>query len=452
MFSNYHKLMKFKNLILLIIIWFPFFVSCTKKDSSTQSDNQSSTESDNETSISWNNPHLGTSTYDDSKDIDFDAQNNVYLTGTTFGTLGNNNLGYSDIYIAKFNDKGSKQWVQQIGSSQRDYAWGLAIDSDNHIYVTGFTDGVLTGENNLGEEDIFLIKLDSDGNVKWTQQYGTNSNERVYRTAIDSNNNIYVTGYSKGIFDGNENSGGYDLFLIKFNSNGVKQWVKQLGSNYEDAGRGIAIDSWDNIYVIGYSYGSFEGNSNLGKSDVILIKFSSNGSKLWTKQLGTTENDYGYGVVIDSNDYIYFTGNTSGGFDEYSNLGKNDIILGKYNSNGVKQWIKQFGTSTYDRGNHISIDKENNILITGTTSGVLEENAYLGQTDIFLIKINPSGPRVWVKQLGTIEYDDAWAINLDTQNNIYLSPNSWGSINGNQNLGSWDVYLMKFDSNGNQYK
>jgi len=146
-----------------------------------------------------------------------------------------------------------------------------------------------------------------------------------------------VTGYTGGGLDGNTNSGNEDIFLVKYNSSGTKQWTKQLGTSENDIGNGVTTDSSDNIYVTGNTEGGLDGNTNSGRTDIFLVKYNSSGTKQWTKQLGTSSLDWGNVVTTDSSDNIYVTGYTSGGLDGNTNSGFNDIFLVKYNSSGTKQ-------------------------------------------------------------------------------------------------------------------
>ena len=133
----------------------------------------------------------------------------------------------------------------------------------------------------------------------WTKQLGTTSSDYGYSVTTDSSGNIYVTGYTYGDLDGNTSSGGQDIFLVKYNSSGTKQWTKQLGY-YSEQGTGVTTDSSGNVYVTGYTGGGLDGNTNLGKEDIILVKYNSSGTKQWTKQLGTSSSDGGSGVTTDS--------------------------------------------------------------------------------------------------------------------------------------------------------
>ena len=162
---------------------------------------------------------------------------------------------------------------------------------------------------------------------------------------MDSSDNLYVTGKTNYYMDNNTYPafGGYDTFLVKYNSSGEKQWAQQLGTDTDDQGEGVTVDSSDNIYVIGNTSGGLDNHTNSGgtsngdKWDFFLVKYNSSGTKQWTQQLGTSSDDSGKGVTVDSSNNIYVTGFTSGGLDGNTNLGARDIFLVKYNSDGVLQ-------------------------------------------------------------------------------------------------------------------
>ncbi len=145
----------------------------------------------------------------------------------------------------------------------------LAIDDSDNIFVTGYTTGGLRGSNS-GESDLILVKYNSDGQRQWTRQLGTSGQDEGKGITLDSSNNIYITGHtfgntngnpsSSGGLDGNSHSGSWDLFLVKYDSSGTKQWTKTMGTSATDQGRGVTVDSSNNIYVTGYSAGAFDGD------------------------------------------------------------------------------------------------------------------------------------------------------------------------------------------------
>ena len=169
------------------------------------------------------------------------------------------------------------------------------------------------------------------------RKLGISDNESRISLAVDSFDNIYVTGYTKGKLDGNTNSGNYDIFLIKYNSSGIKQWTKQLGDSAANNGMGMTVDSFDNIYVTGFADRVLDGNINSGGEEIVLMKYNSFGTKQWTKQLGLSASDFALDVTVDSSDNIHVIGFTNNSFDENFDHLSDDIFLVKYNSDGVKQ-------------------------------------------------------------------------------------------------------------------
>ncbi len=328
---------------------------------------------------------FGTRSSDEGKSVAVDSLGNIYVAGVTCGDLdGNTDAGLYDIFLTKFNSSGVKQWTKQYGTLTVDYGISIAVDSNGNIYVAGYTYGAFDGYTNAGSYDIFLTKFSSSGEKQWTKQYGTSVSEKVSSVAVDSLDNIYVTGYTSGSFDGYTNAGSNDIFLTKFSSDGTKEWTQQYGTSSNDYGQSIAVESSDNIYVAGYTDGSFDGNTNAGSNDIFLTKFNSSGVKEWTKQYGSSLNDYGQSIAIDSSDNIYIGGYTDGSLDGNTNAGGRDVFLIKFNSFGTKVWNKQYGTGAADSGYSVAVDSLDNICITGTTSGTLDGNTNAGDYDVFL--------------------------------------------------------------------
>jgi hypothetical protein len=340
--------------------------------------------------------------------------------------------------------------TQQLGTSSYELARGVATDSSANVYVTGYTDGSLDGNSSAGLRDLFLVKYNSSGTKQWTKQLGTSFSEEGYGVATDSSANVYVTGYTDGGLDGNSSAGLRDLFLVKYNSSGTKQWTKQLGTSSGDHGVGVATDSSANVYVTGGTLGWLDGNSSAGRmeDDLFLVKYNSSGTKQWTKQLGTSSNESGKGVATDSSANVYVTGGTLGSLDGNSSAGLSDLFLVKYNSSGTKQWTKQLGTSSYEYAGGVAIDSSANVYVTGYTDGSLDGNSSAGGYDLFLVKYNSSGMKQWSKQLGTTEWDIAYGVATDSSANVYVTGYTDGGLDGNSNAGGIDLFLVKYNSSG----
>jgi len=169
--------------------------------------------------------------------------------------------------------------TKQIGTSSDDYGYAVAVDTSGNVYVTVATYGSLDGNTSAGVSDIFLVKYNATGTKQWTRQLGTSSNDYGYAVTVDTNGNIYVTGDTNGSMDGNTSAGGSDMFIVKYDSTGVKQWTRQLGTVADDYGWGVAVDASENVYVTGATNGNLDGNTSAGYSDIFLVKYNSSGVK-----------------------------------------------------------------------------------------------------------------------------------------------------------------------------
>ena len=398
----------------------------------------------------------GTAEYDYGSSIAVDNLGNIFVTGYTEGALdGNTNMGRADLFLTKWDTDGTKVWTQQWGTAEYDYINSVVVDNNNNIFVTGDTSGNLDGNTALnGSSDIFLTKWDTDGNKEWTQMRGTDEDEYVYSSAVDSNGNIFVTGHTEGAFEGFTNLGSDDIFLIKWGQN--KDWTVQWGTSEHDQGSSVAVDKDGNIFTTGDTGGALDG-TNAGGSDIFLIKWNPDRSKAWTRQWGTGEDDYGDAVAVDSNGNIFVTGNTNGAFPGYLNPyddegeSSSDIFLAKWNADGTLAWTKQWGIEKLgDYGTSVAVDKNDNIFVTGVTTGDLDGNTNMGSGDIFLTKWNPDGTKAWTKLWGTSKSDQGESVAVDSNGNIFATGETHGDFDGSTNSGELDIFLTKWDPEGNK--
>ena len=145
--------------------------------------------------------------------------------------------------------------------------------------MTGYTKGELDGNTNSGNYDIFLIKYNSSGINRWTKQLVNSAANHGMGMTVDSFDNNYVTGFTNRVLDRNINLGGEETVLIKYNSFGTKQWTKQLGLSASDFALDVTVDSCDNIHVTGFTNSSFDENFNHLSDDIFLVNYNSDGVK-----------------------------------------------------------------------------------------------------------------------------------------------------------------------------
>ena len=397
---------------------------------------------------------FGTSGQEQNSGVSNDSSGGVFGAGYTNGAFaGNTNAGNDDGYITKYNPDGSQAWIKQFGTSGNDYALGTGNDNAGNVYAAGYTNGAFTGATNLGSNDGFITKYTSTGTLAWVKQFGTAADDTSFGISVDSNGNSYIIGKTYGAFAGNVTQGAYDAYIAKYDTNGTQTWIKQFGTNQDDETIGVSIDSNDNIYVLGSTAGAFAGNTNASGYDVFVSKYNSSGTQVWVKQLGSSGNNYANinGISTDSTGNVFITGYTDGTFSGNTSLGSYDGFVAKYSSTGTLAWVKQFGTTSDDYSIASKTDSAGNTYVTGWTSGQLTGNTALGGYDGFLAKYNTSGTRLWVKQFGTSSNDYANGLSIDKLGNIYVSGwTEYGSFPTYTNQGGRDSYIALFDTNGNQ--
>jgi hypothetical protein len=196
--------------------------------------------------------------------------------------------------------------------------------------------------------------------------------------------NAYVAGITSGVLRAS-NYGLSDIYLAKYSTDGNQQWITQFGSSSGEFLTDIAIDNAGNISLIGFTSGGL-GGPNVGGTDGFLAKFSSDGSLLWTTQLGSNQNDSPYSVTHDALGNIYIAGETQGQLGSQS-FGNKDAFVAKFDTGGTLLWTLQLGTSSLDGIQSISIDADRNVFVTGRTDGTLGAQAF-GGGDVFVAKIS----------------------------------------------------------------
>jgi hypothetical protein len=412
------------------------------------------------TTLTPQTTQLSSSSNDSVQAMAVDGSGNVYMAGYTEGSLEKPNAGGKDIFLVKYNASRVQQWVRQLGTSADDEAKAVAVDGSGNVYIVGYTRGNLDGGGNAGGADVILAQYDPNGTQLWLKQLGsgvdmgTTGDDVALGIAIDSTSgNFYVAGYTGGhLLGASGYAGGKDIFVVKYiASTKTPEWVGVLGTTADDVADGLALDGSGNIYLAGYSAGNLSLQPNQGLQDSFLMKLDPSGvlpTVLWTRLLGTPQNDVANGVSVDGTGNAYITGYTAGSLDG-TNAGGNDIFLAKYNPSGTQLWKTQLGSPQDDSARAVVVDGSANAYIAGTTAGALDGQPSKGASDFFLAKYNASGAKQWVFQDGTTLNDTGNALALDnTGSFVYLAGDTADNLYGIVNSGGLDIFLTKFDLNG----
>jgi len=335
-------------------------------------------------------------------------------------------------------------WGDGFGTSHRDEGRSVCVDSSGNVYVAGWTYGSLFSSN-AGDNDIFLCKYNASGVPQWGRQIGTSFSDLVYEMDIDSFNNCYLVGSTWGNLYNTPNSGSPDIIVNKYDSNGDFQWGKQFRTDYHEEGTGIAVTSSGKVYCTGYTCGNLF-NPIEGANDIFLMYLNSNdGSLQWGCNWGTSVVDMGFSCAIDNSGYAYISGITYESLYG-TNQGDGDIVICKYSPSNTFEWGLQYGTTGYDGGSDIAVDSSDNVYTVGWTSGALFD-PWLGGQDIFLTKHNSSGVLQWGHNWGTTAIELARSVSVDSSGYTCITGTSSGSFYSS-NLGGYDIFFCGYSPSG----
>jgi hypothetical protein len=395
---------------------------------------------------------------DSGYDIATDSSGNLYTIGAFSGsvTFGNTTLtsqGNSDVYITKQDSSGNVIWAKSIPGTDSNSPKAIVTDSSGNLYATGVFSGSATFGNTTltstnSKNDIFVTKLESNGNFTWAKSYGSVERDISYDIATDNSGNLYTTGYfgDKATFGSTTLTpqGGFDIFVAKQDSSGNVAWAKSFGGASGDAGNSIVTDSSGNVYTTGNFTGSATFGSvtltSQGDADIFITKLDSSGNVAWAKSFGSIGTDTGSSIATDSSGNLYTTGVFSGsatfGSVTLTSKGSTDIFVAKLDSSGNVAWAKSFGSIGSDGGNSIATDSSGNVYTTGIFTGSTTFGSVTltskGSNDIFVAKLDSSGNVTSAIGMGGSGADQGRSITTDNSGNAYIT----GAFNGNASFGT----------------
>jgi hypothetical protein len=279
------------------------------------------------------------------------------------GTTGSTGHGSTDIWLIKTNSLGEKQWEKVFGGSKSEEGRSVRETSDGGFVIIGSTESFGPGSSSF-----WLIKTDSDGNNQWNTTFGGPEFDRAGDVRQTSDGGFILTGYTWSY-----GSGESDLWLIKTNSTGGKEWNKTYGGADNDYGTSLVV-SLDGYVITGYTWSYSPGNSN-----VWLLKTDFNGGKIWDWTYGGANADYGYAVHSTSDGGYVIIGESSAGLTS-------DVFMIKAGTLGNQEWTETFDASDREKGIDVLQTADGGYMIVGFT-----DIYNTGDLELWLIKTDDTG-------------------------------------------------------------
>ncbi|MDK2772522.1 MAG: T9SS type A sorting domain-containing protein [Flavobacterium sp.] len=438
----------------------------------------------------------------ESTDITVDNSGNVYTTGwfevnadfdPSASTYNLNSSASRTAYISKHDTNGNIIWAVKIGDSGYNQGNSVFIDSNSNIYITGYYQDTadfnpsateVFNMTSTGVYDVFVLKLDNNGNFIWAKSFGGTSVD-MGLDIVAGSNEVYVSGRYQGTIDLDPgantsnvtSNGSLDAFLLKLDENGDFLWGNSFGGTSNERAESIGLDSLGNVIALFFYNGTVDFDpsasvSNLtsaGGSDAAIVKFDANGNFIWAKSMGGTSTEEPSKLVVDSNDNIITTGyfsstadfDPSGSIANLTATGSFNVFVSKLDEDGNYIWAKAIKSDVNCDAKGIAIDSNNNILVNGLFSGITDFNpdsviinnvTSNGGNDVFVTKLDENGNFIWGITAGGYGNDLARGVIVNKTNDDIYTTGAFldtvdfdpsGSMYNLTSVGLKDVFVLK---------
>lgn len=408
-----------------------------------------------------------------------DNQGNLYVTGyflnyAVFNDITLTSEGLYDIFVAKLNAQGQIVWVKQAGGTSLDTSNGISVDEQGNCYISGkFMDTVAFGNTQLTGGGGYVAKLSPQGEFVWAIKAGSQGSKII----VDEQGVLYVT----GTFSGTINFGGSvlsslgtsDIFISKLNSQGQFLWTTQAECSsdiYPSGSNGIALDDLGHIYVTGgFTDTAFFGNTVLvsaGNYNPFIAKLDSQGQFIWAVSVASSSpgGDSGSDISTDAFGNCYATGS----FGASTVFGDTTLVatkitgyIAKLNPQGQFLWAKKVEfpevyNSPADPGSMvISIDTYGNNYAAGRFGATATFGdttlTSTGKDDVFITKFDSQGSFLWAIKGGGKEYDGGHGVTLGEEGTFYVTGNFQDTATFNDftlvSTNNTNAFVLKINEN-----
>lgn len=413
---------------------------------------------------------FGGSKFDVPDGIIETPDNGIMIAGVSASNNDGNksqiSQGLYDFWVVKTDANGNMQWDKRFGGTDDDGAYDIQQTGDGNYLISGYSASPANGdksENTRGNKDFWAIKISPDGNKIWDHCYGGNKGEVLRGALPASDGGFLLAGYSFSGISGDKTQpkngpeGTADYWIIKIDAHGVKQWDRSFGGDGEDELTALAPASHGGYLLAGSSASSHSGDHtqpSQGMNDFWIIKIDSLGNKLWDLRYGGSNDDFLI-ELTKSNDGGYLLGGYSfseiGGDKSQDCLGQSDVWMVKIDSNGVKQWDVRFGASKMDRSRSVIQTLDGGYFIGGYTNSLQEgdiSEQSRGVYDSWVIKLDANGAKQWEKRYGGDADDYCHLVTQYSDGDYILVGHSQSGVSGDKSqtcFGSDDYWMLKLE-------
>ncbi len=332
------------------------------------------------------------------------------------GWTNSTGAGGEDALVMKLSPDGGVIWAKTYGGAQDDEAWAVAVAPNGDIIVAGYTSSF-----GAGSSDIWVLRLDENGNVKWQKTYGGNNWDVAIAMAVAPNGDILVAG-DTGSFGVDFT----DFWVLRLDGNGNVKWQKIFGKGNA---RAIIVAPDGDIVVAGDTdiFGA-------GSADIWVLRLDADGNVKWQKTYGGKNNEWPTSLALAPNGDIVVVGSTlSFGAGWY------DAWILRLDQNGNVMWQKRYGGEYNDETWGVAVAQNGDLIVAGYTSSF-----GAGGYDAWVLRLDGDGNVKWQKTYGGKLGDKIYALDLTPKGDIVLAGStlSFGT-------GWYDAWILRLPSDGN---
>lgn len=384
---------------------------------------------------------IGSVTYDSVGGLARDAQGNLVFAGGT-GQDFPGSLGNRGGVVRKLTSGGKVVWTALIGTWAKDDIFGMTLDKACNVFVVGTTSGALQPDGALGGEDAFVAKLTPGGKVAWIKQFGTALDDSAQAVALGPDGSILVMGNTKGTLPNHTPAGGQDTFVVKLSSDGTEVWTQQIGNEFDDFAEGIAVDAAGRVYAAGSV-----GADDQANYDAFLVQFGAKGAVQWAKTYAQGGQTFVRGlavrgdvIVLVGDTDVVLPGQTSAGPGKYGT--NDDGFVIRVNTQGEPLWTRQFGGTGFDAAFGASITENGAVVVTGLAEDKLFDQNGQGEYDVFVSQYTSGGNRLWTRLFGTPKSDIGYEV-VPANDALFVAGVSHGAMSGKPSVGDQDTFVAR---------
>lgn len=406
---------------------------------------------------------LGTPLEDAGAAVAVSSNGMTCLYGRTTGEfLAEVGTGDTDVFVACYDKLGGRKWVRQIGTAGSDLpSNSFSIANNGDVYIAGTTDGEFPNEFQEGGQDVFVAKFNKNGALRFVKQFGGSGDDQAWGLTRAPSGDLYLavntnsTDLPSGSLPANAYSGETDSAIMKLSRNADLKWARQFGSAKNDWAWNIAVSRKGEIYVAGTTFGDIDGagsevfhGADETKGDGFVMRFDRDGRRVWTRQVGGVGDDQMYGVAADTLGSVYVAGFTDGSLGTtglLSPAGGTDGVVMKMTKDGTVQWVHQHGSAGDEREWSIVVDRRNRVFVSGYTTGALDGYQNIGASDAYVLRLSAAGSSSAHRQFGTagIDSTETYGVGVAVSpwGNVVIGGTTTGAVWGHPNSGGADAFL-----------